>query len=82
MLDLTEDTLVCAFRYALGRRTYIVGVIAEQLIQNWKDISPNTQNLIVNEIAEAIYENRAGSEIDVQEWLQVIFNSQINNSRG
>jgi hypothetical protein len=76
-IDFNEDTLFCAFRYALGRRSYITHNIADQLIKNWHLLHKNTQEQIVNEIAKAIENNRAGDNIDEQIWLQVIFNHQL-----
>jgi len=49
------DTLtVCAFRYALGRRTYIVGDVARVTGQLRTKISPEIRDVIVRDLKEAI----------------------------
>jgi hypothetical protein len=49
------DTLtVCAFRYALGRRTYIVGDVARIVAQGRSKVSPEIRNIIVRDLKEAI----------------------------
>ena len=72
--DVNQDILmVCAFRYALGRRTYVVGSICDILKANWNRMSPIRREFYKNEIREAIDKGWAGSElIDVPEWNSIL----------
>jgi len=45
--------VIAAFRYCLGRMTYIVGDCASWLIKIWPFISVQTQNIIKRDIEEA-----------------------------
>ena len=44
--------IVAAFRYCLGRRTYVVGEYARLLVKIWSLLSGNTKNLIHLELEE------------------------------
>lgn len=67
----TEDIYISAFRYALGRRSYITGFMADQLIQLCRSggLSKHARNLIVREIDEhtQIIGN-LGRECDKRAW--------------
>jgi len=62
----------CAFRYALGRKTYIVSTVVNYLIQNWKWMTPKFQGLIHKEINKAVEEKWIGMEMDKTQWLRVL----------
>jgi 2C-methyl-D-erythritol 2,4-cyclodiphosphate synthase len=66
-----ESLLVYSFRYALGRMTYAVSDVAMAIILNKHVLHPYTKELIRKEIAEAISMDRAGMEMDVEEWSNV-----------
>jgi hypothetical protein len=72
--DCTQDILLfCAFRYALGRQTYVVSTIADIIRANWDHMPQSRRNMFRKEIEEAIEKGYAGSvNIDVPEWLSVI----------
>ena len=72
--DVNQDILLfCAFRYALGRQTYVVSVITEIIKFNWDHMHPNRKELSKKEIREAVDKGRAGSElIDVPEWKSIL----------
>jgi len=70
--DLEQFVVIAAFRYALGRRSYAVSLIAHWLIKNWNEISINDQNLIRREIQEALDHDCAGMEMDKEEWRKVL----------
>lgn len=69
---LDEHILFMAFRYALGRMTYVVSEVADTLIKKWPEISPKYQELIHQEIKKAIADKNAGMDMDVQQWLKVL----------
>jgi len=62
-------TLVCAFRYCLGRRTYAPSYLAE-IIEKHKDkLTIGTINLIKKEIGEA---EDLGMDCDRVTWMSVL----------
>ena len=62
-----ELVYIAAFRYALGRMTYIVGVVSEQLKK--ANLSKETKELIIREIGER--EHSLGMNIDKDCWLNL-----------
>lgn len=49
-----NDLMVtAAFRYCLGRMTYIVGTCCDWIIRYWGDFRPETRQLIQRELEEA-----------------------------
>lgn len=72
--DVNQDILmVCAFRYALGRRTYVVSTIASIMRSNWANIPTDRRKFFKKEISEAIKQGCAGHEkIDVPEWESIL----------
>jgi len=67
-----QTFLMCSFRYALGRKTYIVKDVCELLTKYMGNIERYHQRKIIVEICEAIERNEAGMECDRQEWLKVV----------
>lgn len=74
--------VVAAFRYCLGRMTYISGACADWIIARWPDFPPEAQQLIRRELEEAFKcdsEERAmgekyrtlGWDCDRREWEKV-----------
>jgi hypothetical protein len=72
--DVDQDILLfCAFRYALGRQTYVVGSIAKILRDNWSGLSKDRRVFYKKEIREAVEMGFAGSPvIDVPEWKSIL----------
>ena len=72
-MEITTDelTLLCAFRYALGRQTYIVHHVAEEIIRNSKSLTDGDKRIIIKEITEAEERDGLGMECDAWEWLRV-----------
>ncbi len=60
--------LFCAFRYALGRMTYIVSTAVELICKYIDALHPHTKLLMIKEITTAIAKGEAGWDCDVQEW--------------
>lgn len=70
--DDFQDLCVCAFRYGLGRRTYITSALSNLLIRHSDKLNKYTRILIVKEIKEAIYKSNAGMEMDEQCWIELL----------
>jgi hypothetical protein len=66
-----EDILIYAFRYALGRMTYAVSTVANEIKRRAADLSPKAKALIVKEITEAESDNRLGMKMDAEYWREV-----------
>jgi molybdopterin converting factor small subunit len=71
-LEVSELTLVASFRYALGRKTYVVSAIVENILKNWSSLSIKFKAKIKEEIQEAIKKNNAGSDIDIEQWNTIL----------
>lgn len=70
MIQIDENILVYAFRYALGRRTYAPTEIVKSILKNWDNLSIITKELFKDEIKEA-YD--LGDRCDQDEWKKIIF---------
>ena len=64
--------LICAFRYALGRKSYITGTIADMLLKHWDELKFNDKITMRKEILHAIDTGKAGMDMDVAEWNRVL----------
>lgn len=68
---------VAAFRYALGRRTYMVFTIADFIKTNIALVPQNIINLMIREITEAEQNHNdglykaLGDDCDVKTWLSL-----------
>jgi hypothetical protein len=72
--DVNQDILLfCAFRYVLGRRSYVVFTICDILKANWDHMPVSRRAFFKKEIQEAIDGGRAGYEyIDVPVWKSIL----------
>ena len=68
LIHADDLIVVSAFRYALGRMTYVTGSTSEWLLRYWDRLSPPTQALIVREIQEAAARDGLGWDCDKQAW--------------
>lgn len=68
---VSENTIMWAFRYALGRRTGAVSDVVDTLKNNWEQLRPETREQIRQEIVEAITQDRAGDQCDIDTWKQL-----------
>ena len=69
-----ETILLCAVRYAIGRRTYIPSLVIDYITTLLPYLSDNALRLIANEITEhGAYEGGLGDEkIDKPYWKQFL----------
>lgn len=70
--DEFRDLAICAFRYALGRRTYITSAVSDLIIKHGGDLSHFTRDLMIKEIKEALYQDRAGMDCDKENWIKLL----------
>lgn len=69
---VSENTIMWAFRYALGRRTGAVQDVCETLKENWNELSSFTKGQIKDEIRVAIRRDEAGSKCDIKNWEEIL----------
>jgi hypothetical protein len=67
-----ELILLAAFRYALGRKTYMVSAVVDYLWVQWYDISGKLRTQIQKEIRQAIDSGNAGMDMDVKQWEKLL----------
>lgn len=72
-----EQILICAVRYALGRRSYIVGTVAEYVNSKKNELSKNCINIIIRDIKEQLefchkMNMTCGDEIDERTWNNLL----------
>ncbi len=68
-LDM-QIVLTCAFRYALGRSTYVVDSVATTLEAAVTELDTNQLRLTEREIEQAIKDNQIGMDMDKERWLK------------
>lgn len=64
--------IISAFRYALGRKTYIVSDTCDLIINHWEYLSKHEKKLICEEIEHAIEHGMAGMSCDMACWEEVL----------
>ena len=69
--DDCDLAVFCAFRYALGRSTYITEDISDLIINNIDNIEAITKCQIASEIVHALDTNNAGMKCDRYSWEKV-----------
>lgn len=69
-----ETVLLCAVRYAIGRRTYIPSLVIDYITTLLPYLSEDVLKLIANEITEHdTYEGSLGDEkIDKPYWIEFL----------
>lgn len=72
------SVLVCAVRYALGRRTYMPSVVADFVSSIAGELSVRTLTVIKNDILAAKDRNMLGDEnIDAPVWLDLLHDREF-----
>lgn len=67
-----EMMLLSAFRYSLGRTTYMSGVCVEWLTKYWDIMPYNYKEQIHRDITHAIEVGMAGHDCDIAEWKKLL----------
>ena len=58
--DDLETMVVCTVRYALGRRSYVVGDVAGIVRWSWSDLRPGIRSVVLRDVSEAVERAEAG----------------------
>ena len=91
-----ELMLLCTFRYALGRMSYIVSDVAELIEKHWDSISKSHQGIILKELTKALadheadrensslhpYSGKCGMDMDYEVWknLWIKLNGKVEST--
>ena len=65
-----EMIMVCAERYALGRRTYIVGVVTEYLENHIDNMTDHCKDVMIKDIENPFGDY--GDECDRVDWMRLL----------
>jgi len=71
-MQVDKEVLIFAFRYALGRKSTAVPIVAENLKRNWNKLNDFDRKQIKNDIKSAIEQNKAGMKMDIQIWQEIL----------
>lgn len=86
MVVVEAGVLISAFRYALGRKSYVTQEVALAIKANVSNLTREDKQLIVSEITEAIEKDEAGMALDVEMWVncktELVKNLAWENGRG
>ena len=69
MITDYEQILISALRYALGRRTYIVGMTAEYIENELPKLSDQCKAIMIEDIER---QEQLGNECDREDWMQLL----------
>lgn len=67
-----QIVLDCAFRYALGRMTYVTEAVSNIIIDCWDAIPDSRKEMYCKEIKEAIKNDTIGMECDKISWKRIL----------
>ena len=71
MFSRDEYIWISALRYALGRRTYIVGITVEYMLRRLDIMSPGCKHIMIRDIEEQ-EKFGYGDECDRVEWMKLL----------
>jgi len=72
--DDLETMVVCTVRYALGRRSYVVGDAAGIVRWSWDDLRPGIRGVVLRDVDDAIGRaegsaSTVGMQMDHDVWV-------------
>lgn len=59
----------CALRYALGRRTYITGCVADFITEVIPELTEKTKSVMIRDIEEC---DDLGDDCDKESWIKLL----------
>jgi hypothetical protein len=86
MMSDDEQILICAVRYALGRRTYIVSIICKYVELKLRNLSRSCIECMKKDIKEEFNRFHAcghtvGDECDEKDWLDLLEKLEATEGR-
>lgn len=74
-MDYDKDNdrlmLICALRYALGRKTYITSVAVDWIKEYHHLMNDRDKAIFIDDIDYHIETDSAGDSVDIDNWLMV-----------
>jgi hypothetical protein len=67
-VTVDQPTLIWAARYALGRSSYCVGMVCDEIRKNVAVLRSDTVAVLRRDIAEAMERGNVGMDMDRREW--------------
>lgn len=64
--------ILCSFRYALGRNTYICSEIVELITSYLPELEAYVKQIMLREIIMALEQGQAGMDCDAREWRYLL----------
>ena len=64
--------ILCSFRYALGRRSYIVQEISDLIVRYIDEIQPWVKEKIIKEVEDSFRRKELGMKCDIETWCGLI----------
>lgn len=75
--------LNCAFRYALGRNTYVVGVVVNEILNHWDELDDSYKQRIVGEIWDYKKDfGNLGHHSSEANWLRIVNRYKYDTTKG
>jgi hypothetical protein len=71
LIEVEEDIILYAFRYALGRQSYSVSDVAEIIVKNKDKLSIMSKNIIIKEINE-LFERHDGLVFPIDDVWKIV----------
>lgn len=68
MIQDFDLILICALRYALGRRTYITQVVADSIITQIPNLGFNSLKIMIRDIDST---QNLGDQCDIDNWIKL-----------
>lgn len=72
VVELDVSFLYYSFRYALGRKTYVVNDVYQALKKHWDVIPPHQRENMKTEIRSALLNHDTGDNCDTRQWEEVL----------
>ena len=71
-LVVGEKTIMCAFGYAVGRKSLTVAPIVRDIINNIDELSQPTRLKMIEVISEKYHMNALGHPYDRDQWVNLL----------
>ena len=69
---VSEQTLLCAFDYSIGRKTYVVGLVVRDLQDNAETMSQKARQYMIKELNRRWQINALGHDQDREQWVRLL----------
>ena len=69
--DNLDIVILCALRYAMTRRSYVVGTMRDFIKKHWPELNEHTRNNITLEIGTYLTEGKNDPKYIYETWKQL-----------